>query len=832
MNEVLLEPQPLSEADARAGLARFGFNEIEAAQQRGLVRIVRSTLAEPMFVMLLAAAFLYWIIGDFAEGALLVAGAILSVGLVVVQEARNERALAALRSLAAPTARVLRTEGVRRIPAREIVPGDLVLIGEGERAPADAVVLRGDVLSLDESILTGESAPVLKPPCGLAPSPDMDPEPGEESSFVFAGTMATSGQATLWTIRTGRATRLGRIGGSLSSIEQGPTPLQKVMHRVVGWLGVAALAFCALVALAYWWARGDWIEAAMAGLTLAISLTPEEFPMVLVVFLALGSWRLAQRNVLVRRSAVVETLGSISVLCVDKTGTLTENAMEVAALWTPASSWRAGDAGPSAEPAALLRAAARASAIEASDPMDRALHRLAGASAVEPDASQSMRTYPLRPDLLAFAHVWRDGDAALAAAKGAPEAIYRLCRASEAEIARISAEIVAFAENGLRVLAVASRRPFDPDRSLEEQRFTFEGLVAFRDPLRADVASAIREARSAGIDVVMITGDHPDTALAIAREAGLDCSGGVLTGAQIASFSAEDLRDRLATTRVFARVRPEQKLALVSGFESLGRVVAMTGDGVNDAPALKAADVGIAMGRRGSDVAREAADIVLLDDNFASIVSGVRLGRRIFRNLRKAMIYISAIHVPVAGLALFPVLMGLPPILFPAHVMMLELVIDPVCALVFEGEPSARDAMRGPPRPADEPLFGWRHIAAGLLDGAVLLGAAFALFVVALRAPLPAEQARALAYFALVAGNLAMAFATSAEAGTSFFDPRRRAFWAIAAVASALLAAILFAPPVAELFRVQAPPGPWLVAALGTALAAGAWSGVLRLARG
>ncbi len=821
---------PLSETAAREALARVGFNEFETRSRRSAALILRSTLSEPMFVMLLAAAALYLVLGDIGEGLLLVAGAVLSVGLVVIQESRNERALAALRSLAAPSARVLRAEGEKRIPAREIAPRDFILIGEGERVPADAVILRGDVLALDESVLTGESAPVLKSPASASPDMAMDPEPGEASPVVFAGTMVARGQATLVALRTGHATRLGRIGRSLSAIEQGQTPLQAAMRRVVGWLGVAAFGFCLLVALAYWLLRGDWIEAALAGLTLAIALTPEEFPMVLVVFLALGSWRLARHNVLVRRSAVIETLGGVSVLCVDKTGTLTQNRMEVAAIAAGGAVWRPGDALGGF--AGAIDAASRACAIEPSDPMDRALLRLSGQSGRGADASQSLRTYPLRPDLLAFIHAWRTGEGDIAAAKGAPEAIFRLCRMSESGVAAVLTELAGFAEQGLRVLAVASCKTFDVAQDPQAQQFGFEGLVAFRDPLRPDVGRAIGEARAAGIAVAMITGDHPATALAVAREAGLDCAAGVLTGPDMAGMSDDDLRRRLAETRVFARVRPEQKLTLVRNFEALGHVVAMTGDGVNDAPALKAADVGIAMGQRGSDVAREAADIVLLDDNFASIVGGVRLGRRIFVNLRKALIYISAIHVPVAGLALLPILMGLPPILFPAHVMMLEMVIDPVCALVFEGEPDARAAMRGPPRPRDEKLFGLLHIGMGLLDGAVLLGAVYALYLAALGQGLTADMARATAYVALVCGNLALAFATAAEPGSSFFDARRRTFWLIAAAAATLLAVVVAVPVLAPLFRFQVPPPLWLAGSLGVALAAGAWSGVVRLLRG
>ncbi len=824
---------PLSAGQAALALAAAGPNEPAPPQGRSVVDIVRTTLKEPMFAMLLAAAFLYWLLGDFAEGLLLVGGALLSIGLVIAQESRNERALAALRSLSAPTACVLRAEGEARIPAREIAPGDHILIGEGERIPADALVLSGDVLSIDLSVLTGESAPVLARPARAGDDPDMDPEPGAEAPFVFAGAMVARGQATLLARRTGAVTRFGRIGRSLSEIETQQTPLQQTMHRVVGWLGAAALAFCAIVAFAYWQLRGDWIEAALAGVTLAIALTPEEFPMVLVVFLALGSWRLARHNVLVRRSAVVETLGAVRMLCVDKTGTLTENRMEAAALRLDDSACDAHDQGR--WPASLertLSVAVRACAIQASDPMDRALHRLAAVRACEPDPAQSVRTWPLRPDRLAFVHVWREADGGFAAAKGAPEAIFALCRFDEARRGQALRQIEEFARDGLRVLAVASAATdADSETDPADMPFEFAGLVAFRDPLRGDVRAAIELCAQAGVQVAMITGDHPATARAIAAEAGIDVRPGLLTGPEIDAMSAADLQARVGAVRVFARIRPEQKLALVTAFRAAGHVVAMTGDGVNDAPALKAAHVGVAMGRRGADVAREAADIVLLDDSFASIVGGVRLGRRIFANLRKALVYICAIHVPVAGLALLPILMGLPPVLYPAHVMLLELVIDPVCALVFESEPSESHAMTRPPRPPTEPLFGPRHLLQGLLEGLVLLACVFALYLAALRADLPADDARALAFVCLTAGNLALAFASVAEPGTSFFDARRRNFWLIAGGAAAIVAVIVEAPAVAPLFRFERPPAGWLAASFALAVAAGGWSGVARLAR-
>lgn len=822
----------LTEAEAVRRLEQYGPNAISQARSRGVGEIVRATLREPMFLLLLAAAGLYLVLGDLGEGLFLLAGAAASIGLVVFQEARSERALAALRELAEPSARVIRDGVERRIPARELVPGDLLLIGEGERLPVDAALISGGVLTVDESALTGESVPVTKRPAENTIATGGDPEPGgDDSPFLFAGTLIVRGQGVATVLRTGLATRLGRIGASLATIESEPTLLQKTTGALIAKLGILSFAFCGLVVVAYGLLRRDWIEGTLAGLTLAISLLPEEFPMVLAIFLSLGSWRLARHKVLVRRAAVVETLGATSMLCVDKTGTLTENRMTVAALWREGVATEIKGALPTdAGAAELIRVAALASAVRPVDPMDRAIRKLAPSAEDE----GPLRTYPLRPELLAFIQVWaQPGGDALIAAKGAPEAVFRLCRLNSTAQAELESVVGGLAGQGLRVLGVASRRQDNdgPDEPATLQ-FVFEGLVGFMDRVRDDVPQALAEARRAGIQVAMITGDYPATAREIAGQAGIDTSAGMLTGKEISTLDKDTLRQRARQIRVYARVMPEQKLSLVEAFKANGHVVAMTGDGVNDAPALEAAHIGIAMGQRGTDVAREAADIVLLDDRFASIVGGVRLGRRIFANLRKALTYIVAIHVPVAGLALLPILLGLPPILFPMHVVLLELVVDPVCSLVFEGEPSERRAMEKPPRPAGESLFGAAQIALGLLQGAVVLASVFGLYLWALDTEIEEAQARALAFTALIVGNLVLALADSAETGTSFFDRRRLVFWVIGATAALVIAAIVYVPPLAGIFRVAPPDFGIMILAIIVATAAGGWFGLVKRLRG
>lgn len=816
----------LASDEAARRLARFGANAIPPRGGDGLLPLLARALREPMFLLLIGAAVLYLMIGDLIEGAFLFAGAAAAVALVVIQQVRSARALAALRSMAEPFVRVVRDGEDRRIPARELVLGDLMLVAEGERLAADAVLVSGGPLLADESALTGESAPVTKRAAPSGPPGDALPG-GEDTPFLFSGTLLVRGEGAAEVSRIGTDTSIGRIGLSLATIEHQPSRLQRMTARIVQRVGLLAIVVCATVVLAYGLVRQDWFAGALAGITLAISAIPEEYPMVLAIFLAMGAWRLARHRVLVRHPAVIETLGAASLLFVDKTGTLTENHMTVAEAWREGERWIAEPgARPDGPILTLLETAALASAPRAKDPMDRAVQRIASTP-----SGDLLRSYPLRHDFMAFVQSWREpsGHVRLAA-KGAPETIFRLCRLPDEARRSLHAAMDEMAGEGLRVLAVASwRGEGEPEEEPSDLVFVLEGLLGFLDPLRRDAPAALREARGAGIEVTMVTGDYPATALAIARAAGLDVSAGVITGAELARLEQPALQAAVRQVRVFARILPEQKLALVQAARAGGAVVAMTGDGVNDAPALEAADVGVAMGQRGTDVAREAADLVLLDDNFASIVGGVRLGRRIFTNLRKALIYVTAVHIPVVGLALLPILLGLPPILFPLHVVMLELVIDPVCSIVFEGEPSEGAAMQRPPRQPTEQVFGRRQLLLALLQGALVLAAVLGLYAGLLALGAAEAEARAAAFIALVIGNLAMAFADSAERDTPLWDARRRLFWSIAAAAGLVLAAAVYLPSLAAVFRFIRPDPVTAAAAIALGVVAGGWLGAFRL---
>ncbi|WP_309391949.1 cation-translocating P-type ATPase [Chelatococcus sambhunathii] len=820
------------EAASRSRMA--GPNE-PPSQRRSKLKIAIGVVREPMFLLLIGAAGLYFAVGDRVEGAVMVAAAGLSVGLVIVQQIRSERALDALRVLSEPTARVVRDGVVTRVPARELAPGDLLVLAEGDRAPADGVLVEGGPLRIDESALTGESAPVIKtadPAFEAGRSPETAKDMNDVAA-VLAGALVVGGQGAVVVSHIGAATQLGRIGASLASVETTRSPLQIATARFVRWLGLAAIGFCVIVAVAYGVLRGGWVDGGLAGLTLAIALIPEEFPTVLAIFLALGAWRLSRQNVLTRRSAAVEALGGVSALCVDKTGTLTVNRMRVAATWSPGRPFPS-DGAASAHEGRVVAVARLACATPAVDPMDQAIAALGETKPSEILADRLRAAYPLTAKRLAFAQDWlTDEGRSIVAAKGAPESIFDMCGLQSAE--RLLARRVAeeMARRGLRVLGVAEATgPLAaPSETIDDLSFRFTGLIAFEDPVRADVPQAIALCRRAGIRVIMITGDAPLTAEAIAQDAGIPVVGGVLCGAQLDAMTPRELALRAAETCVFARVSPEQKLALVDALKRNGEIVAMTGDGVNDAPALRAAHVGIAMGERGTDVAQETADIILLDDRFTSIVNGVRLGRRINQNLHRALIYITALHVPIAGLSLLPILFGMPPAFAPLHVVLMELIIDPICSIAFEAEPDAKGVMDQPPKAASRTLFGLRDIGRGLLQGAVLLAVTMAGFVFALRSGLPEEQARGLLLSMLIAGNLSMAHAELSEPGERLFPPHRIAFYAVALTATLIVAAALYVPAVQELLQVAAPGAMFEATGLAVAVAAGGWPGLQKRIR-
>jgi Ca2+-transporting ATPase len=853
----------LSEADAKQRLAKDGPNELPRSKRRGVLTLMREIASEPMFLLLVACGIIYLVLGDRQGALMLLVFVLVVMSISFVQQRRSERSLDALRDLANPRALALRDGKAVHIAARELVVGDIVLLAEGDRVPADLRLVQVSDFAVDESLLTGESIPVSKV-CAL-PDDDAKAAPQTvppatppvlpavtDNSHAWSGTLVTRGTARGCVVATGERSALGRIGQSLAGIAVGQTPIQQETARVVKRVALVGLALAALLAIAWGIKLGDWLHGVLAGLTLAMAILPEELPVVLTLFLGLGAWRLAREKVLARSIPAVELLGATTVLCVDKTGTLTANRMALRRLWSPQAQYDSVQAEAGAKAALLqeelhevLEYAVLASHRRAFDPMESAIgaageNLLANSEHLHHDWTL-VDDYPLSPDMLAMSRVWQSPSKTdrLIAAKGAPEAIVDLCHLDAPQAARILAQVGLMANDGLRVLGVAWAT--FPAGELPDQQhdfnFVFLGLLALEDPVRAEVPQAIAECQAAGIRVVMMTGDHPATALSVARQVGLDSTAPAISGTELTAMSDEALAARLANTHVFCRVQPEQKLRLVRAFQARGDVVAMTGDGVNDAPALKAANIGVAMGARGTEVAREAAALVLLNDDFSSLLTAVRYGRRVFANLRKAIVFVVAVHVPIVGLSIAPLLFGWPLLLTPVHILFLQLIIDPACSVVFEAEALEPDAMTVPPRHPDQKLFDKAVLARGLWQGAGLLLLLLGVYALA-RARLPADAARddiarALTFVVLVLSNLALIHANRAWGRTvlrSKAESNRQFGW-IAVGTLAVLAAVLGVPAISRLFSFSTPSPLLLLAALALAALSLVWFEAVKLAQ-
>jgi Ca2+-transporting ATPase len=805
----------LTEAEADARLRQEGANELPAQGNRSVLAIAIEVAREPMFLMLAAAGTLYLLMGEPADASMLLAFVFVVMVITIVQERRTERALDALRDLSSPRAFVIRDGAHRRIPGREVVRGDFIVLAEGDRVPADGLLRRGINLATDESLLTGESVPVRKAPSPAAVS--LDPPGGDDLPSVFSGTLVTAGQGIVEVAATGQRSQFGRIGEALQQVEPEPTPLQRETTRLVRTFAVVGLTACLVVVVAYALARGGggpaWREGLLAGIAMAMATLPEEFPVVLTVFLALGAWRISRSHVLTRRMPAVETLGAATVLCVDKTGTLTQNQMTLRRLGVARTSVDLADLSGElpGDVHELLEYAILASKRDPFDPMERALQTagdrlLEGSEHLHPDWSLA-REYPLEPGLLAVSQAWQtgNGDAVVVASKGAPEAIADLCHLAPAERTRLSNEVAALASTGLRVLAVArgcTRLGHLPDEH-HGLELDAVGLLGLEDPLRPTVPAAVAECHAAGVRVVMITGDYPATARSIAGQAGLPNCETVITGPDLDQMSDEELARRIPEVQVFARVVPQQKLRLVNALKANGEVVAMTGDGVNDAPALKAAHIGIAMGGRGTDVAREAASLVLLNDDFSSIVAAVRLGRRIFDNIRKAVAFVLAVHVPIAGLSILPAFFSdWPLLLLPVHIAFLELIIDPSCSLIFEAEEAEVTVMRRPPRKPDDRLFSRAIVSVALLQGLSVFAVCIGVFLLA-RADHTVEAARALTFATLVVAFLVIILVNRSwtRSLVEMLRVPNAAFRWVVGGTAVLLAVVLSVPAAQRLFH-------------------------------
>lgn len=803
----------LSEEDAAEVLKNEGYNELPSQKKQSLFSIFLNVLKEPMLLLLLIAGTIYLFLGEVRDALILLAFVFVVVGITFNQEIKTERALEALKNLSSPRALVIRNGEQKRIPGREVVKGDIIILREGDRVPADGVILSSTNLLVDESLLTGESLAVRKSEyTDLAQSLKPEQPGGDDLPFVYSGTLVIQGHGVAQVNGTGIHTEMGKIGKALGTIAEEDSLLKKETTKIIKTFAVFGGILCTVVVVVYGLTRGDWLHGLLAGLSLSMALLPEEFSVVLLIFLSMGAWRLSKRNVLVRRMPAIETLGASTVLCVDKTGTLTLNRMILNSLFSKGEYCELDKNECLLEKFhELLEFGYLASQRDPFDPLEKEIKRntekfLSNTEHIH-EEWKTVREYPLSKNLLALSNVWKSPDSGnyVIATKGAPEAIFDLCHLSEAEKEELSVHVQEMANRGLRLLGVA-KASFQDDSLPEKQHdfnFEFIGLLGFVDPVRPSVAQSLKECYKAGIRVIMITGDYPGTAQHIARKIGLENPDKYITGPELASMDQSELAEKIKATNIFARVVPEQKLIIVNALKQNGEVVAMTGDGVNDAPALKSAHIGIAMGERGTDVARESASIVLLNDDFFSIVAAVRLGRRIFDNLKKAIGYIFSVHMPIAGLALFPILFNLPLVLLPAHIAFLELIIDPACSTVFEAEPEEKNIMNRSPRNLQERMFGRKNLALSLVQGISMLAGVIAVFLYALYMGKGEVDARTLTFATLVIANLTLIVAnlswSQSLVKTLSSENKALKYVLVGALSGLLL--VLYVPALRSMFR-------------------------------
>lgn len=784
----------LTTTEAEKRLEMYGTNELVPEKKSSFFMKILEVLKEPMFMLLIAASVIYFILGEPRDGAIMLIFVMFVIGIDVVQEWKTDKTLNALRDLSSPHATVIRDGKEELILSKFIVPGDVVKISEGEKVPADGNLIKLNDLCVDESSLTGESQGVWK---------TLNDEKDEywKTNRCYAGTVVTQGSGYIEADKTGLNSEYGKIGANVAAVTKQKTPLQKQTSVLVKYSAILGAILFSLVCVITFFNVHEYpmkhriIESVLSGITLAMALIPEEFPVVLTVFLSLGAWRLAKKSSLIRRLPSIETLGCVSVLCVDKTGTLTKNQMEVTDAFTFNS-----------DKHRLCGILGKACEINPYDPMEKAMLAYCennGLSSADLFDKKLYMEYPFTNQTKRMGHVWEiDEETAVVTAKGSPETIFELCSLAETDKLLLEKTQYEFASRGLRVIAVASAEMNKKEipGDMAELKLELTGLVGLADPPKEAVPHAIKECRKAGIRVVMITGDNGITATSIARQIGFTDYEEVITGAEIDNMTDEELKERLPHVSIFARVVPEHKMRIVKCFKELGHIVAMTGDGVNDAPALKYADIGVAMGGRGTEVAREASDMVLLDDNFTTIVETIKDGRRIYDNILKAVSYIISIHIPIALAALLAPLLDIPPecIMFlPLHVVLMELVIDPTCSIVFERQQPEPNIMRRNPRNPITPLVTKGIFLKSVFQGLCMFAASFGIYYFTLKTNGNAALARSMGIAVLIISNLLLVYVNSSDnfALTTFITGfKNKIMMAVNGGIVAMLIVIIFTP--------------------------------------
>ena len=825
----------LTGEQAKALQVTFGRNELTPQKKTSFFRKVLHIIAEPMFLLLLIAAVIYFVLGEPRDGAIMLIFVLGVISIDVIQEWKTDRTLSALKELSSPRVQVIRDGTEQSIASVDLVPGDVILLCEGVKIPADGIVLRCNDLCVDESSLTGEAEGVWK--CQVdecAPSADY-----WRKDYCYAGTLVTLGTAAVRVEKIGTQTEYGKIGANVAAAPQEDTPLQKQTGRLVKiCAGIAAVLFALVgtftfINLPDHMPGARFIESILSGITLAMAMIPEEFPVILTVFLSMGAWRLAKKNSLVRRLPSVETLGAVSVLCVDKTGTITMNQMTVQEVWAP-----------SHDDHILCETMGLGCETDAYDPMEKAMLRYCDDMGISKEhlfSGELVSEYAFTNDLKMMGHVWRRGGKLIVAAKGSPERLLPLCNMSAEEREAAGHMLVKMGKEGLRVIAVGKMTPANESEipaKLTDCRLDFCGLIGLSDPPRENVARDIATCNQAGVRVVMITGDNGITASSIARKIGMKDTDNIITADELENMTDDELREKVKAVSIFSRVIPEHKMRIVKAFRDNGAIVAMTGDGVNDAPALKYADIGIAMGKRGSEVSREAADLILMDDNFSTIVDTIKDGRRIYDNIRKAVGYVFTIHIPIALSSLLAPILGIAPaslFLLPLHVVLLELIIDPTCSIVLEHQPAEEDIMNRPPRDPNEQMLTRKGLLKSVLQGFVMFASAFGIYYwTILQQPSNAPLARTMGLSVLMLSNLLLVLVNSSDHDSILHSVRRmakdRVMWAVNIGVLVGLALILYTP-MSSVLKLAPLTAIQLLTIVGLAIVSTCWFEIVKAIR-
>ena len=825
----------LTSEQAKALQVTFGRNELTPQKKTSFFRKVLHIIAEPMFLLLLIAAVIYFVLGEPRDGAIMLIFVLGVISIDVIQEWKTDRTLSALKELSSPRVQAIRDGIEQSIFSVDLVPSDVILLCEGVKIPADGIVLRCNDLCVDESSLTGEAEGVWK--CQIddcPPSADY-----WRKDYCYAGTLVTLGTAAVRVEKIGAQTEYGKIGANVAAAPQEDTPLQKQTGRLVKiCAGIAAVLFALVgtftfINLPDHMPGARFIESILSGITLAMAMIPEEFPVILTVFLSMGAWRLAKKNSLVRRLPSVETLGAVSVLCVDKTGTITMNQMTVQEIWAP-----------SCDDHILCETMGLGCETDAYDPMEKAMLRYCDDMGISKEhlfSGELVSEYAFTNDLKMMGHVWRRGGKLIIAAKGSPERLLPLCDMSAEEREAAGHMLVKMGKEGLRVIAVGKTTPANESEipaKLTDCRLDFCGLIGLSDPPRENVARDIATCNQAGVRVVMITGDNGITASSIARKIGMKDTDNIITADELESMTDDELREKVKTISIFSRVIPEHKMRIVKAFRDNDAIVAMTGDGVNDAPALKYADIGIAMGKHGSEVSREAADLILMDDNFSTIVDTIKDGRRIYDNIRKAVGYVFTIHIPIALSSLLAPILGIAPaslFLLPLHVVLLELIIDPTCSIVLEHQPAEEDIMNRPPRDPNEQMLTRKGLLKSVLQGFVMFASAFGIYYwTILQQPSNAPLARTMGLSVLMLSNLLLVLVNSSDHDSILHSVRRmakdRVMWAVNIGVLVGLALILYTP-MSSVLKLAPLTAIQLLTIVGLAIVSTCWFEIVKAIR-